>query len=63
MENPGRVFSPKEIYRRVWNEDPFGSESTVTVHIRHLREKIEMNPAEPRYIKVVWGQGYRIERG
>lgn len=63
VSDPGRVFSPKEIYRKVWKEDPFGSEGTVTVHIRHLREKIEVNPADPRYIKVVWGQGYRIERG
>ena len=63
MENPNKVFSPKEIYRHVWHEDSFGNEGTVTVHIRHLREKIEFNPAEPRYIKVVWGQGYKIERG
>lgn len=63
MKNPETVFSPKEIYKRVWNEDPFGSESTVTVHIRHLREKIEVSPAEPRYIKVIWGQGYLLERG
>ena len=63
MENPNKVYSPKEIYKLVWHEDPFGNEGTVTVHIRHLREKIEFNPAEPRYIKVVWGQGYKIERG
>lgn len=63
MENPDKVYSPKEIYKLVWHEDPFGNEGTVTVHIRHLREKIEFNPAEPRYIKVVWGQGYKIERG
>ncbi len=62
-ENPGKVFSPSEIYRKVWNEDPFGSDSTVAVHIRHLREKIEINPNKPRYIKVVWGQGYKIEKG
>lgn len=61
MENPGRVFSPKEIYKRVWQEESFGGESTVAVHIRHLREKIEINPAEPLYIKVIWGQGYRME--
>lgn len=63
MKNPGRVFSPKEIYERVWNDLPYGSESTVAVHIRHLREKIEINPAEPRYLKVVWGQGYKFEKG
>jgi len=63
MENPGQVFSPKDIYNHVWKEQPYGSESTVAVHIRHLREKIEINPAEPRYLKVVWGQGYKIERG
>jgi len=63
MENPGVVFSPKEIYKKVWNEASFGSESTVAVHIRHLREKIEINPSEPRYLKVVWGQGYKMERG
>ena len=63
VQNPGKVFSPSEIYRKVWNEDPFGSDSTVAVHIRHLREKIEINPNKPRYIKVVWGQGYKIEKG
>lgn len=63
MENPGEVFSPKVIYNRVWNDAPYGSESTVAVHIRHLREKLEINPAEPRYLKVVWGQGYKMERG
>lgn len=63
MENPGIVFSLKEIYGRVWNEVAFGQESTVAVHIRHLREKIEINPAEPRYLKVVWGQGYKIDKG
>lgn len=61
MEHPGEVFSPKEIYKRVWNDVPFGSENTVAVHIRHLREKLEINPASPRYLKVVWGQGYKIE--
>jgi len=63
MENPGVVFSPKTIYNRVWSETSFGSESTVAVHIRHLREKLEINPSEPRYLKVVWGQGYKMERG
>ncbi len=63
MQNPDRVFSPKEIYSRVWQGDPYGAESTVAVHIRHLREKIEINPAQPRYLTVVWGQGYKFERG
>lgn len=61
MANPDKVFSPREIYLKVWKDDPYGTESTVAVHIRHLREKIEINPAEPRYLKVVWGQGYKIE--
>lgn len=61
MENPGVVFSPKEIYNRVWKDNAYGAESTVAVHIRHLREKLEINPAEPRFLKVVWGQGYKIE--
>ena len=61
MTHPGQVFSPKEIYREVWHDAPLGSDNTVAVHIRHLREKLEINPAEPRYIKVVWGQGYKIE--
>ena len=63
MQNAGRVLSPKEIYRSVWHEEPIGNESTVAVHIRHLREKIEINPAEPRYLKVVWAHGYKIEKG
>ncbi len=62
MENPDKVFSPKEIYRNVWNDDPYGAENTVTVHIRHLREKIEINPAKPDYLKVVWGHGYKMEK-
>ena len=62
MKNPDEVFSPREIYQRVWEDEPYGAESTVAVHIRHLREKIEINPAEPRYIKAVWGQGYKFER-
>lgn len=61
MENRGRVFSTKEIYKAVWHEDPLGAEGSVAVHIRHLREKIEINPSEPRYIKVIWGRGYRME--
>ena len=63
MEQPGKVFSPKEIYQKVWNDLPYGSEGTVAVHIRHLREKLEIDPAEPRYLKVVWGQGYKMEKG
>ena len=63
MENPGKVYSPREIYQEVWKEKPFGSENTVAVHIRHLREKLEINPAEPRYLKVVFGQGYKMEKG
>lgn len=59
---PGKVYSPAEIYKAVWNEAPIGSDSTVAVHIRHLREKIEITPNQPRYIKVVWGQGYKLEK-
>ena len=62
MEHPGEVFPPRVLYQRVWNDEPYGAESTVAVHIRHIREKIEINPAEPRYLKAVWGQGYKIER-
>ena len=62
MRHPGQVFSPREIYKKIWNDLPYGSENTVAVHIRHLREKLEINPAEPRYIKVVWGQGYKCEK-
>lgn len=61
IQHPGRVFSSAQIYEQVWNETPFGSEGSVAVHIRHIREKIEINPSEPRYIKVVWGQGYKME--
>lgn len=64
ISSPDRVFSPKEIYRQVWQEDPFtGNDNTVAVHIRHLRKKIEINPDDPRYIKVVFGQGYKLEKG
>ena len=63
MSHPGQVFSPKDIYRQVWGEAPYGAENAVAVHIRHLREKLEFDPAEPRYIKVIWGKGYRFERG
>ena len=62
MENLDQVFSPKEIYRRVWGDDPLGAENTVTVHIRHLREKIEITPARPDYLKVIWGHGYKMEK-
>ncbi len=61
MSNPGIVFHPADIYKFVWNESPVGSENTIAVHIRHLRAKIEINPATPRYIKSVWGQGYKME--
>ena len=62
MQNSGTVFAPKEIYRRIWGEEPYGAENAVAVHIRHLREKLEINPADPHYLKVVWGQGYKMER-
>lgn len=62
MSNAGRIFSAEEIYQRVWREDAYAVENTVMVHIRHIREKIEINPKEPRYLKVVWGVGYKIER-
>ena len=61
LQHPGEVFSPGELYRQVWNEEPYGAESTVAVHIRHLREKLEIVPSQPRYIKAVWGQGYKID--
>lgn len=61
ISNPGRVFSPQEIYSSVWKENPYGTDNTVAVHIRHLREKLEIDPAEPRYIKVIFGQGYKME--
>lgn len=63
MEHPGKVLSPKKIYESVWHAAPWGAENTVAVHVRHLREKIEIDPASPRYLKVVWGQGYRLEGG
>lgn len=61
MTDPGKVYSSKDIYRLVWRDSPLGAEGTIAVHIRHLREKIEVNPAEPRWLKVVWGQGYKME--
>ena len=63
MQNAGKVLSPKKIYETVWHQEPWGAENTVAVHIRHLREKIEIDPASPRYLKVVWGQGYKLEKG
>ena len=61
MKNPGKVFSSDDIYREVWKDVPLTADGVVSVHIRHLREKIEINPSEPRYIKVVWGHGYKME--
>ena len=63
MKNPGKVYSTKALYEAVWQEAALGSEGAVAVHIRHLREKIEINPSQPRYLKVVWGQGYKMEGG
>ena len=63
MANPGKVYSTKLLYESVWQEAALGSEGAVAVHIRHLREKIEIDPSEPRYLKVVWGQGYKMEGG
>ena len=62
MKNQGRVFSINQIYESIWNEDAIGADNTVAVHIRHIREKIEINPKEPRYLKVVWGLGYKVEK-
>ena len=62
IKNQGRVFSIDQIYESIWNEDAIGADNTVAVHIRHIREKIEINPKEPRYLKVVWGVGYKIEK-
>ena len=63
MEHPGKVYAPKELYKEIWGEDALtGGENTVAVHIRHIREKIEITPNEPRYLKVVFGQGYKIEK-
>jgi DNA-binding response OmpR family regulator len=62
MENAGRTFSAEDIYSKVWNEDSYSVENTVMVHIRHIREKIEIDPSEPRYLKVVWGIGYKMEK-
>ena len=62
VKNAGEVFSIDEIYEQIWNEEAIGADNTVAVHIRHIREKIEINPREPRYLKVVWGVGYKIEK-
>ena len=62
VQNQGKVFSINQIYESIWNEDAIGADNTVAVHIRHIREKIEINPKEPRYLKVVWGVGYKIEK-
>ena len=61
MKNPGRIYSSAQIYELVWKEDSLGAETSVSVHIRHLRQKLEINPSEPRYLKVVWGLGYKME--
>ena len=63
MQHPGKVFTPAELYSAVWNEAPVAIYNTVAVHIRNLREKLEINPSEPRYLKVVWGKGYKLEGG
>lgn len=62
MKNPGRVFTIDQIYENVWNEEAIAADNTVAVHIRHIREKIEINPKDPRYLKVVWGVGYKVEK-
>ena len=62
VKNAGKVFSIDEIYQQIWNEEAIGADNTVAVHIRHIREKIEINPRDPRYLKVVWGVGYKIEK-
>ena len=62
VRNAGKVFSIDEIYEKIWNEEAIDADNTVAVHIRHIREKIEINPGDPRYLKVVWGQGYKIEK-
>jgi len=62
MKNPGKVFSINQIYESIWNEEAIGADNTVAVHIRHIREKIEINPKDPKYLKVVWGVGYKVEK-
>ncbi len=63
MSQPGKVFAPRDIYRSIWKENPVSSDNTIAVHIRHIREKIEIDPAEPRYLKAIWGHGYKMEGG
>jgi DNA-binding response OmpR family regulator len=63
MSNPGKVFSPKDIYKSIWKEAPVAADNSVAVHIRHIREKLEINSAEPRYVKAVWGHGYFFDGG
>lgn len=63
MKNPGKTFSINEIYESIWNEEAIGVDNTVAVHIRHIREKIEINPKDPKYLKVVWGVGYKVDKG
>lgn len=62
VKNQGKVFSINQIYENIWNEEAIGADNTVAVHIRYIREKIEINPKEPRYLKVVWGVGYKVEK-
>ena len=62
VKNQGKVFSISQIYENIWNEEAIGADNTVAVHIRHIREKIEINPKEPRYLKVVWGVGYKVDK-
>lgn len=63
MQNPGKVFSSREIYQKIWNDAPIGAEGTIAVHIRHIWEKLEIDPGNPRYLKVVWGKGYKLNGG
>jgi len=62
IQNKGRVYSIEQIYKNVWEEDAYGAENIIAVHIRHIREKIEINPKDPKYLKVIWGIGYKIEK-
>ena len=62
LQNKGYVYSIEQIYKNVWEEDAYGAENIIAVHIRHIREKIEINPKEPKYLKVIWGIGYKIEK-
>ena len=62
VKNQGKVYTINEIYENIWNEEAFGADNTVAVHIRHIREKIEVNPKNPQYLKVVWGWGYKVEK-